>query len=203
VRAAFGEDAEVRGLLALMLLHHARSEARISAEGELVLLEAQDRDRWNRDEIAEGEALVESALRAGAVGSYQVQAAIAALHAVAPSIDETDWPQIAALYVILHRVQPTPVIELNHAVAVAMADGPERGLALIDRLEQRGELAGYHLVDAARADLLRRLGRHAEAHAAYGRALALVTNQAERRFLEARMGEDPASEKKGRPLSIG
>jgi RNA polymerase sigma-70 factor (ECF subfamily) len=198
-----GAYSEPRGLLALMLLHDSRRETRQDALGTLVRLEDQDRARWDRAQIAEGAALVEQALRTPPPGPYALQAAIAALHAQAPRAAETDWPQIAALYAILHRVQPTPVVELNHAVAIAMADGPERGLALIDRLEQRGELAGYHLVDAARADLLRRLGRHPEANAAYGRALALVTNQAERRFLEARMGEEPSSEKKSRPLSIG
>jgi RNA polymerase sigma-70 factor (ECF subfamily) len=198
-----GRYSEPRGLLALMLLHDSRRDTRQDAQGTLVRLEDQDRARWDREQIAEGAALVEAALGTTPPGPYALQAAIAALHAQAPRAAETDWRQIAALYAILHRVQPTPVVELNHAVAVAMADGPELGLALIDRLEQRGELAGYHLVDAARADLLRRLGRHAEASAAYARALALVTNQAERRFLEARMGEDPSSEKKGRPLSIG
>jgi RNA polymerase sigma-70 factor (ECF subfamily) len=179
---------EPRGLLALMLLHDARRETRQDARG-LVLLEHQDRTRWNREQIAEGVALVEGALREGPPGPYALQAAIAALHAQAPRASDTDWPQIAALYTILHRLQPTAVVELNRAVAIAMADGPERGLALIDAIEARGELADYHLVPAARADLLRRLGQVDAARRAYAHAVSLATNEAERRFLEAQLAE--------------
>jgi len=185
--------AEPRGLLALMLLHDSRRDTRQDAQGTLVRLEEQDRSRWDRVQIEQGAALVEEALRAGPPGSYALQAAIAALHARAPRPADTDWPQIAALYAVLLRVQPSPVVELNRAVAVAMADGPERGLFLIDQLEARGELAGYHLVDAARADLLRRLGRRGEANAAYARAVALATNEAERRFLRAQLSRDDLS----------
>jgi RNA polymerase sigma-70 factor (ECF subfamily) len=184
VHAAFSEDAEVAGLLALMLLHHARSEARISAEGDLVLLEEQDRDRWNRAEIAEGEALVEGALRSGAVGPYQVQAAIAALHATAASVDATDWPQIAALYGVLSQIAPGPVVALNQAVAIAMADGPEAGLARFAPLAE--PLAAYHPFHAARAELLRRAGDTDQAREAYGRAIALTSNGRERAALERR-----------------
>jgi RNA polymerase sigma-70 factor, ECF subfamily len=184
--------SEPRGLLALMLLHDSRRDTRQDAEGTLVRLEDQDRARWDRAQIERGSALVEEALRSGPPGPYALQAAIGALHARAPRAADTDWPQIAALYAVLCRVQPTPVVELNRAVAVAMADGLERGLSLIDGLERRGELAGYHLIDAARADLLRRLGRRAEANEAYARAVALATNDAERRFLRSQMLVDPA-----------
>ena len=182
-------QTEPRALLALMLLHDSRRDTRVDAEGTLVRLEDQDRSRWDRACIAEGAALVEQALRAGPPGPYALQAAIAALHARAPRASETDWPQIAALYALLYRMQPTPVVELNRAVAVAMADGPERGLSLIDQLEARGELPGYHLVAAARADLLRRLGRWPEAEAAYRRAYELATNEAERRYIARRLAE--------------
>jgi RNA polymerase sigma-70 factor (ECF subfamily) len=178
-------ERELRGLLALMLLHDARRATRTDAEGAIVLLEDQDRSRWDREKIAEGSALVEQALRAARPGEYAVQAAIAALHARAPSAAETDWPQIAALYGVLAGLHPSPVIELNRAVAVAMAEGPAAGLALLEKIE----LPGYHLLPAARADLLRRLGRSAEAASAYREALALVTNDAERRFLERRLAE--------------
>jgi RNA polymerase sigma-70 factor (ECF subfamily) len=178
-------EREPRGLLALMLLHDARRATRTDDEGAIVLLEDQDRSRWDRAKIAEGSALVDRALRGYPPGKYAVQAAIAALHAQAPSARETDWPQIAALYGVLAGIHPSPVVELNRAVAVAMADGLEQGLALLDTIH----LPGYHLLPAARADLLRRLGRHAEAAAAYGQALALVTNEAERRFLERRLAE--------------
>jgi RNA polymerase sigma-70 factor (ECF subfamily) len=178
---------EPRGLLALMLLHDSRRETRQDAAGALVVLEEQDRSRWDRTQIAEGAALVEEALRAAPPGPYALQAAIAALHAQAAAASDTDWRQIAALYVLLLRTTPSPVVALNHAVAVAMAEGPERGLALIDAIERRGELAGYHLVDAARADLLRRLGRVDEARQAYERALAKTANEAERRFLADRL----------------
>ena len=183
--------AEPKGLLALMLLHDSRRETRLDGSGEIVLLEDQDRTRWDRAQIEEGVALVEAALRAGGrpPGPYALQAAIAAAHAQAPTAAATDWPQIAALYEMLARVHPTPVVELNRAVAVAMAAGIARGLALVDELDRRGELAGYHLLPVARAELLRRLGRHPEAAQAYRRALALVSNEAERRHLEKRLRE--------------
>jgi RNA polymerase sigma-70 factor (ECF subfamily) len=176
-------EREPQGLLALMLLHDARRATRTDDEGAIVLLEDQDRSRWDRAKITEGLALVEQALRGRPLGAYAVQAAIAALHAQAPSARETDWPQIAALYGVLVDIHPSPVVELNRAVAIAMADGPAQGLALLDTIH----LPGYHLLPAARADLLRRLGRHAEAAASYRQALAWVTNEAERRFLEQRL----------------
>lgn len=179
------EERESRGLLALMLLNDARRVTRRDEAGELVLLEDQDRQRWDRRKIEEGGELVEQALRGGGAGSYAVQAAIAALHAQAPSADKTDWAQIAGLYEVLGRMQASPVIELNRAVAVAMAEGFEKGLALIEAID----LPGYHLLPAARADLLRRLGRNTEAAAAYREALGLVTNEAERRFLGRRLKE--------------
>ena len=198
------DRAEPRALLALMLLHDSRRDTRVDAQGSLVLLEEQDRARWDQAQIAEGVALVEGALRAGPPGPYALQAAIAALHARAPRAADTDWPQIAGLYALLYRIQPTPVVELNRAVAIAMADGPERGLALIDQLEARGELPDYHWVAAARADLLRRLGRRQEAAAAYERAHALATNEAERRYLERRLREDePAVPGEGPRKSAG
>ncbi len=178
-------EAEARGLLALMLLHDARRETRTDAAGDLVLLEDQERSRWNRAQIREGAALVEQALRAGPPGPYALQAAIAALHAQAATAADTDWRQIAALYSLLLARQPSPVVALNRAIAVAMADGLEQGLALLDTLH----LPGYHLLPAARADLLRRLGRHAEATTYYREALALVGNEPERRFLEKRLRE--------------
>lgn len=178
-------EREPKGLLALMLLHDARRATRTDDEGAIVLLEDQDRSRWDGAKIAEGAALVEQALRGRPPGSYAVQAAIAALHAQAPSARETDWRQIAALYSVLLDLLPSPVVALNRAVAVAMADGIEHGLALLDTIH----LPDYHLLPAARADLLRRLGRHDEAAAAYRQALALVTNEAERRFLERRLAE--------------
>jgi RNA polymerase sigma-70 factor (ECF subfamily) len=183
--------AEPKGLLALMLLHDSRRETRLDGSGDIVLLEDQDRTRWDRAQIDEGAALVEAALRAGGrpPGPYALQAAIAAIHAQAPTAAATDWQQIAALYAMLARVHPTPVVELNQAVAVAMSGGIERGLALVDELDHRGELVGYHLLPTARAELLRRLGRHAEAAESYRRALALVRNEAERRHLEKRLRE--------------
>jgi RNA polymerase sigma-70 factor (ECF subfamily) len=184
VHVGFGDDPEVAGLLALMLLHHARSEARISADGDLVLLEEQDRGRWDRNEIREGEALVDTALRSGAVGSYQVQAAIAALHASAPNVEETDWAQIAALYRVLTQIAPGPVVELNRAVAIAMADGPRAGLARLGPLAE--PLAAYHPFHAAHAELLRRAGDEHEAADAYDRAIALATNGRERAAIERR-----------------
>ena len=182
---------EPKGLLALMLLHDSRRATRLDASGDIVLLEEQDRTRWDRAQIDEGAALVEAALRAGGrpPGPYALQAAIAAVHAQAPTAAATDWRQITALYGMLARVHPSPVVELNRAVAVAMSDGLERGLALMDELDHRGELAGYHLLPAARAELLRRLGRPAEAAEAYRRALALVSNEAERRHLKKRLRE--------------
>lgn len=183
--------AEPKSLLALMLLHDSRRKTRLDGSGDIVLLEDQDRTRWDRAQIDEGAALVESALRAGGQrpGPYALQAAIAAVHAQAPTAAATDWPKIAALYGMLAQVHPTPVVELNRAVAVAMSGGLERGLALVDALDHRGELAEYHLLPAARAELLRRLGRHAEAAESYRRALGLVGNEAERRHLEKRLRE--------------
>jgi len=183
--------AESKGLLALMLLHDARRETRLDGSGDIVLLEDQDRTRWDRAQIDEGAALVEAALSEGGrpPGSYALQAAIAALHAQARTAGATDWTQIAALYGVLVRVHPSPVVELNRAVAVAMSGGIERGLALLDELDHGGELARYHLLPTAQAELLRRLGRPAEAAEAYRRALALVSNEAERRHLEKRLGE--------------
>ncbi|MEO8903754.1 MAG: DUF6596 domain-containing protein [Polyangiaceae bacterium] len=180
--------AEVEGLLALMLLQDSRSDARLNAHGDLVLLEEQDRSRWNTAQIAEGLRLVETALK-GRVGVYSVQAAIAALHARAKLAADTDWRQIAALYAVLTRLDPSPVVSLNRAVAVAMADGPEAGLALIEELAKGAELAGYYLFYATRAELLRRLERRESAAADYRRALALGGNLAEQRMLEARLRE--------------
>jgi RNA polymerase sigma-70 factor, ECF subfamily len=177
-------EPENLGLLALMLLHDSRRLARVDAAGRLVTLDEQDRALWDRGAISEGQRLVDRALRCGRVGPYQLQAAIAALHAEAGSADETDWPQIAALYGLLVRVDPSPVVLLNHAVAIGMSDGPERGLALIDAL---AGLDTYHLYHAARADLLRRLGAPAEAATAYRRALALTANAVERAYLERRL----------------
>jgi RNA polymerase sigma-70 factor, ECF subfamily len=182
-------ETEPRGLLALMLLTDARRDARVDAAGELVLLEEQDRARWDRGAIGEGLALVDAALRAGPPGSYTLQAAIAGVHARAARAAETDWQEIAALYAVLRSAHPSGVVALNHAAAVAMADGPEAGLRLMDALAADGALAGYHLLPAARADLLRRLGRLPEAAAAYREALALVGNDADRRFLERRLAQ--------------
>jgi len=177
--------AEAMGLLALMLLHDARREARLDEAGDLVLLEDQDRRRWNRAQIAEALPLVDEALRGGP-GPYALQAAIAALHCQAARAEDTDWPQIVRLYEVLERLQPSPVVTLNRAAAVAMVDGPKAALAIVDALAAGGDLDRYHLLHSARAELLRRLGAHADAAEAYGRALALVTNDAERRFLERR-----------------
>jgi len=179
---------EVRGLLALMLLHHARRDTRV-ADGELVLLEDQDRARWDRAAIDEGAALVEEALRQRRVGPYQIQAAIAALHAQASTSGDTDWPQIVGLYTVLERIRPTPVVRLNRAVAIAMAGDVPSGLALLDRLGEEGALDRYHLFHAARADLLRRLGRAESSRSAYVRALAVCSHPVERRFLERRLIE--------------
>jgi RNA polymerase sigma-70 factor (ECF subfamily) len=180
---------EALALLALMLLHDSRRAARTSPSGDLVLLENQDRSLWNRDYITEGLALVERALAARQVGPYTIQAAIAAVHATAPNAAATDWTQIVALYDLLARAEPSPVVELNRAVAVAMRDGPAAGLNLIDAILARGNLANYHLAHAARADLCRRLGRTTEARSAYERALSLAEQEPERRFLERRLAE--------------
>jgi RNA polymerase sigma-70 factor (ECF subfamily) len=183
------KQPEAQALLGLMLLHDSRRDARVRAEGELVLLEEQDRRLWHREQIQEGTELVESALRGGAAGVYTLQAAIAALHANAKTAKDTDWPQIAALYGALLRTHESPVIEVNRAVAVAMGRSMEEGLALLDELEKRKELEEFHLLAAARADLLLRLGRLGEAADAYRRALALATNDIERRFLRRRLAE--------------
>jgi RNA polymerase sigma-70 factor, ECF subfamily len=182
-------EPEAVGLLALMLLQESRRTARTSPTGDLVLLEDQDRSLWNQDQIAEGKALVERALSSRRFGPYTLQAAIAAVHAEATSAAATDWAQIVALYDVLLRTVPSPVIELNRAVAVAMRDGPKTGLALIDAILARGDLEDYHLAHSARADLCRRLGRTAEARASYKRALDLTRQEPERRFLERRLRE--------------
>jgi RNA polymerase sigma-70 factor, ECF subfamily len=182
-------DPEVMGLLALMLLHESRRTARSTPEGDIILLEDQDRTHWNRAMIGEGKQLIERSLRTGRFGVYTIQAAISAVHADALSASQTDWGQIVALYDVLMRSAPTPVIELNRAVAVAMRDGCESGLALIDAILERGELAHYHLAHAARADLCRRLGRTVEAKSAYERALALAQQEPERRYLQKRLME--------------
>ena len=184
-------EAESLGLLALMLLHDSRRNARISTEGELVTLEEQDRSLWDRAEIEQGLPLVETALRLQHIGPYQLQAAIAALHAHATTFDQTDWAEIAGLYQQLASISPSPVIALNHAVAVAMSEGPERGLTLIDQLGATGDLAEYHLYHAARADLLRRLGRPTEAAEAYTRALNLAQNPVEQAYLRRRLSQLP------------
>ena len=181
--------SEVAGLVALLLLQDSRRSARVDAAGELVTLEEQDRALWDRGQITEGEALAEEAVRRGGAGFYALQAAIAALHAQATRADETDWPQIAALYALLLRLHPSPVVALNHAAAVAMGERLDRGLRLIEQIEAAGSLSGYHLLPAAKADILRRLGRRAEAAVAYERALALVTQEAERRYLQRRLRE--------------
>lgn len=178
--------AEVTALLALMLLHDSRREARLDESGDLILLEEQDRSRWNRQQIVEALPLVKEALR-GAPGPFAVQAAIAALHCRAARAEETDWPQIVGLYNLLERLQPSPIVSLNRAVAIAMVEGPQTAIALLDAIGP--ELDSYHLFHAARADLLRRIGASAEAAQSYERALALVTNDSERRFLDRRLRE--------------
>jgi RNA polymerase sigma-70 factor (ECF subfamily) len=182
-------QSEARALLGLMLLHDSRSDARVSADGELILLEEQDRNLWQWEQIREGTSLVESALRSGAAGVYAVQASIAALHANARTAGETDWQQVAGLYGVLLRIDASPVIEVNRAVAVAMSGSLEEGLGLLEELQSRRELEGFHLLPAALADLLRRLGRMEEAAEAYRQALALATNDIERRFLRRRLAE--------------
>jgi RNA polymerase sigma-70 factor (ECF subfamily) len=183
------DEGEALGLLALLLLHDARRDTRVGPGGELVLLEDQDRERWDRAEIAEGVRVLDRAMRRGPPGPYRLQAGIAALHAVAPTAAATDWRRIAALYDRLMEVAGSPVVALNRAVAVAMVDGPDAGLALMGTLAASGELDGYHLLHAGRADLLRRLGRTGEAAAAYRRALELTTNPVERSFLTRRLAE--------------
>ena len=180
---------EATGLLALMLLHDARRSARESSDGELLLLGEQDRSLWKREQIDEGRRLVEQSLSSQPVGRYVLQAAIAAVHTEAPNAASTDWRQIVGLYDLLLRIEPTPVVELNRAVAVAMADGPVAGLALIDEILARGDLTEYYLAHSARADLCRRMGRRADAIAAYERALALTKQEPERRFLMRRLAE--------------
>ena len=183
------EEPEALGLLALMLLHDARRATRVDGAGDLVTLEEQDRDRWDQDEIGEGVRLLDAALRLAEPGPYQLQAAIAACHATAADATETDWAEIAALYGRLARMVPSGVVKLNRAVAVGMADGPAAGLALVEEIEAAGELAGYHLLPATRADLLRRLGRQTEAAFAYREALELAATEAERRYLARRLEE--------------
>jgi RNA polymerase sigma-70 factor (ECF subfamily) len=184
-------EPEAVGLLALMLLHEARRAARTSPEGDLILLEDQERALWNREQIAEGTALVEQAWAPGQFGPYTLQAAIAAVHAAAPSIAATDWVQIVGLYDLLAQVAPSPVVEINRAGAVAMRDGPAAGLALMDAILARGDLAGYYLAHTARAELCRQLGQTVEARAAYQRALALTQQEPARRFLERRLATLP------------
>ncbi|WP_328685163.1 RNA polymerase sigma factor [Streptomyces sp. NBC_01261] len=183
------DEPEVLGLLALLLLHDARRGTRVDAAGELVTLEDQDRMAWDRAEVDEGAALLETALRRGRPGPYQIQAAIAACHTTAPTAEDTDWADIAGLYGELERYVPSAVVRLNRAVAVGMAQHPDAGVKLVAELERSGQLADYHLLPATRADLLRRSGRTTEAAAAYERALELVENAAERRFLERRLAE--------------
>lgn len=182
-------DPEVMGLLALMLLHESRRAARTDANGDLILLEQQDRSRWNRAQIEAGTRLVERALTNGNPGVYTIQAAISAVHARAETPQETDWAEIAALYDLLIQIEPSPIVELNRAVAIAMRDGPQPGLELIESILERGELTDYHLAHAAKADLCRRLGKSAEAKAAYEFALSLAKQEPERRFLQKRIRE--------------
>jgi RNA polymerase sigma-70 factor (ECF subfamily) len=182
-------DPEAMGLLALMLLQESRRAARTSPDGDIVLLEDQDRSLWNHEQIAAGKSLVEQALTSRDFGPYTIQAAIAAVHAEAPSPQATDWTQIVSLYDLLARMEPSPVIDLNQAVAIAMRDGPAAGLQRIDAILARGDLADYHLAHAARADLCRRLGKSADARASYERALDLARQEPERRFLARRLRE--------------
>jgi len=182
-------EPEVVGLVALMLIQESRRAARASEDGELILLEDQDRSLWNRAQIAEGLQLVQQALASRRFGAYTIQAAIAAVHAQAASAAQTDWGQIVQLYAVLQQIEPSPIVELNRAVAIAMRDGPEAGLKLIDAILSRGELTDYHLAHAARAEMCRRLGRAADAKAAYQRALDLARQEPERRFLRGRIDE--------------
>jgi RNA polymerase sigma-70 factor (ECF subfamily) len=182
-------EAEALGLLALMLLHDSRRDARTSVSGELILLDEQDRSLWNREQIVEGTALVERSLASRRFGPYTIQAAIAAVHAESPTADATDWAEIVGLYDVLLRADASPVIELNRAVAVAMRDGPAAGLALVDAILERGALLDYRLAHAARAELCRRLGQTGDARTSYERALALTRQEPERRFLERRLAE--------------
>ncbi len=182
-------EPEVMGLLALMLLHESRRAARTSPSGEPILLDDQDRTLWNREQITEGVALAQRALSSRRIGAYAIQAAIAAVHAEAANAGATDWAEIVGLYDVLVRVEPSPVVELNRAVAVAMRDGPQAGLSLIDAILARGELSDYRLAHAAQAELCRRLGRTADARAAYVRALSLTQQEPERRFLQRRLAE--------------
>ena len=182
-------DSEAMGLLALMLLQASRSAARTSSGGDLILLDEQDRSLWDRDKITEARSLVDRAISSHGFGAYAIQAAIAGVHAAAATAGDTDWTRIVALYDMLLQSQPSPVVALNRAVAVAMRDGPSAGLALIDAILARGELADYYLAHAARADLCRRLGRTADARVSYQKALALTQQEPERRFLERRIRE--------------
>jgi RNA polymerase sigma-70 factor (ECF subfamily) len=191
------DEPEAAGLLALMLLHDARRATRVDEAGELVTLEHQDRTRWDAAEIADGVGVLDGALRLGRPGPYQIQAAIAACHATATDAADTDWAQIAALYGELARHLPSPVVELNRAVAVGMADGPEAGLKLVEALDSAGSLAGYHLLPATRADLLRRLDRAGEASSAYREALELATSEPERRYLSRRLAEVGVGPRRG------
>jgi RNA polymerase sigma-70 factor (ECF subfamily) len=186
------DEPETSGLLALMLFQHSRRLARVDKDGELVTLEEQDRSRWDGDEIDEASSLLDHALARASAGPYQLQAAIACCHAQSPDPDTTDWARISTLYERLLQVMPHPIVRLSRAVAVAMADGPDQGLALVDELEVEGELSDYHLLHATRADLLRRLGRADEARAAYLRALELTSSDTERRFLARRLDETAA-----------
>ena len=187
------DEPEAWGLLALMLLHDSRRDARTAADGSLVVLGDQDRSRWHRDQIDEGKRIIERALRARPVGAYRIQAAISALHASAARADETDWPQIAALYGALAEIDPSPVVELNRGVAVGMAGQLADGLAIVDAVAASGDLAGYHLLHAARAELLRRSGRLDESARAYETAIALATNEVEAAYLRRRLAEVLAS----------
>jgi RNA polymerase sigma-70 factor (ECF subfamily) len=189
--ALMPDEPEALGLLALMLFQESRRVARLDASGDLVLLEDQDRTAWDQHAIQEATTTLDAALRLRRPGPYQVQAAIAACHAQARRAEDTDWAEIAGLYARLSELAPSPVVELNRAVAVSFWLGPEDGLVLVDDLEARGELRNYHLLPAARADMLRRLGRHAEAAEAYRAALELAGTAAERRFLERRLHEQP------------
>ena len=182
-------DPEAKGLLALMLLHESRREARVSQDGEIILLEEQDRSRWDQQMISEGTALVEQALRSRRFGAYTLQAAISAIHAEAATAAQTDWNQIVVLYSVLQRIDSSPVVELNRAVAVAMRDGPEAGLVLIDAILKRGDLVDYHRAHAARAELCRRSGKMSDAKNSYERALSLARQEPERRFLTRRLSE--------------